>query len=296
VHLAINLLQSRDGGRHWIWLGRPSGLPPPPSGDDYPALAVDPASGSITIAWTVIGRGQEQIAVARSVDGGRTFSPRLLLPSHLGEGAAVVVDRSGAAVIALMDLEHSAISVSVVRRAVLWTTHLGPLHEVLPTLPGLRFRVESYPCLAIDRQSGRLYLAWAVMAGGHTQIAFATSSDGGHHWSTTAVLSGLAARDLFMPILAVSPTGVVALSAYGRLGATYRVYLALSTSCGRHFSPALPVDGVSSSLIQGGPPYLGDFGGLAIDRQTVHPAWTDSRRLVPVIYTRVLPIPTADHC
>jgi hypothetical protein len=156
--------------------------------------------------------------------------------------------------------------------------------------------VESYPSLAIDRQTGRLYLAWPIMAGNHTQIAFTTSSDDGHRWSVPVILDSDSVRDFFLPTLAVSPAGVVALSAYGRLGATYRVYLALSTSCGRRFTPALPVDDISSSLLQGGPPFLGDFAGLAIDRQMVHPAWTDSRRLVPVIYTRTLPIPTADHC
>jgi hypothetical protein len=296
VHLSINLFQSRDGGHHWRWLGRPSGPPPrPPLGDDYPSLAVDPASGAITIAWTAIQGEHEFIAVARSTDGGRSFTPRLLLPTHLGEGAVVVLNRAGAAIVAFMDLQHNAISVSEVRQRVLWTSHVGPLQEIPSNLPGLRFRVESYPALAIDRQTGRLYLAWPVLVQGHTQMAFATSADG-RHWSRMMSLRGLATADLFMPSLAVSPTGVVALSAYGRLGGIYRIYLVLSTSCGRHFSSPAVLDSVPSPLSQGGPIYLGDFAGLAIDSHVVHSAWTDTRAGVPMIYTSAVPIPAMARC
>lgn len=297
VHLSINLFLSRDGGHTWTWLGRPSGVPPqPPIGDDFPSLAVDPISGAITVAWTRIMGQHELIAVARSVDGGHSFSAPVLLPTHLGEGAATIVDRSGTAVVAFMDLEHNAIIVSGVRGSVRWSVRAAPLREVPPTLPGLRFRIESYPALAIDRRTGRLYLTWAVLANGHTRIAFTTSSDGGHHWSSLTDPGTASRTDFFMPTLAVSPAGIVGVMAYGRQGASYRVYAMFSTDCARHFAPAFAVDSVPSPLQRGGPPYLGDYAAIAIDRHAAHPAWTDNRGPVPVIYTRAMPIPAAGHC
>lgn len=300
IDLSMCLFRSDDGGRHWTWLGHPSGPPPrPPLGDDFPALAVDRTSGQITLAWTRLATGHARIAVATSSDGGRRFGPRRYLPTALGEGAAAVED-AGGAVVAYLDLQHGAIAAAILRGAAARTARAAPLREIASPLAGLAFRVESYPHLARDPRSGRLYLVWASWEHAHAQILLISSTDGGAHWSGPAAVAASQAHDQFMPAVAVSPAGVVAVFYHQRAGPSemqYHAYLATSVACGRRFAPPVRLDTAGSPLGSRRPSYLGDYSALAVAGATAHAAWTDTRHGTPAIFTRAVAIPaTAATC
>ncbi len=298
VRLSINLLSSDDGGRSWRWLGRPSGpIPAPPILDDYPALAVDPRSGVVTVAWTRIAGNDESIAVAHSSDGGRTFSAPLLLPEQRAESASVVLTKSGDPVVAFMDRHRALMGVALFQRGGLAAVvNVAPLQPLPPRLAGLRFRVASRPSLAADRKTGHLYLVWPVQMGADSGMALYESADGGKYWRRLAQPATAAGSDVFMPAVAVSPGGAIAVLWYERLGAQYRVRVAIATDCGDRFGPPLTLGSKASSLYDTGPSYLGDYGGLALDARQAHAAWTDNRSLLPTIYTAAVTIPSAARC
>ena len=298
IHLSINLLVSRDGGEHWTWLSRPSGpIAKPPVLDDYPSIAVDPAGGRITMAWTRILPEYEEVLVAQSSDGGRTFSRPLTLPGQMSDGASAALDRGGDPLIAYMDREHDALRVVRLHAGrVLSAVGVAPLRPAPATLGGLRFRIGSQPTLVYDRRSGVLYVTWLYLDGTHTRLALFSSTDDGQHWRPLSAPAIDAQADVFMPTLAASPAGVLGLLWYLRSGASYTVVLALSTDCGRAFAPPTTVDGAPSSLYGEGPTYLGDYGAVILDQSWAYVAWTDNRILQPMIYGRSLRIPEAARC
>ena len=298
VRLSINLLSSLDGGRTWHWLGQPSGpVPAPPVLDDYPALAVDPRNGSVSVAWTRIVGNDSSIAVARSGDSGRTFGKPLVLPGPWAASASMVLTAGGDPVVAFMDRQRARMSVALLHgdtlRAVVT---VAPLQPMPPKLQGLRFRVASRPSLAIDRVTGRIYLVWPVEIGQHSDMALYQSADGGMHWRRVGQPAVAAGSDVFMPAAAVSPRGVVGLLWYERQGPWYRARLAFAARCAARFAPPVTLSSEVSSLYDAGPSYLGDYGGLVLDAVQAHGAWTDNRSLTPAVYTAAVPIPAAVEC
>ena len=298
VRLSINLLASRDGGRHWTWIGRPSGpVAPAPILDDYPSIAVDPVSGKICVAWTRIFGGSEVVLAAQSTDGGDTFSKPAILPGRIDEGASLALDQAGGSLVAFMD--RSANEMDVARLAgdrMANAVEVGALRPVPPTLGGLRFRIGSEPALARDPQTGTFYLTWLVLDRTHTRLVLFSSTDDGRHWNSLPVPAADPQANVFMPNVAVSPSGVIGLMWYEQSGAAYTVRLAVSTSCGRTFAAPVTMDSAPSSLYGMGPTYLGDYGALALDHSRASIAWTDNRTSRPTIHFNSLRVPSSARC
>jgi hypothetical protein len=208
------------------------------------------------------------------------------------KATTALFDGTGAAVVAFMDLQQGSIGVAVGNGGVI---RAAPLSEIPSPLPGLAFRVESYPHLARDGRSARLYLTWTSWEHGHAQILLCSSTDGGKHWSRPTPVAADPAHDSFMPAIAVSPTGVLVLSLLRRAGAagtTFHEFLTMSTNCGHTFTPLRRVDSATPLLGPHTPTYLGDYTALAVTTATAHPAWTGLRRDVPLVLTHAVPIPT----
>jgi hypothetical protein len=167
-------------------------------------------------------------------------------------------------------------------------------------LTGENFRINSFPQLAYDRLTGRLWVTWAddrhgqyangqsVRTNGDTFLA---SSADGTHWSAPATI-GTASDEVFPAVAALA--GHVAVSFYTRgydpngIGLDY-AYLAGSgrsvaggpirritthTSNPQVQFPA--IGAVSGTVLQG--TFIGDYTAIAIGFDLrIHPVWTDFR-------------------
>ena len=296
IRVAIVLFRSADDGRRWTWLGTPSGTPSPKHEirEDWPGLAID-HDGTVYMAWTHFSRAPAAIRVAVSHDAGRHFVPLATLRTGWGVGASVGVDGHGTAYVAYQEDQHRYIAVARFDRHGHSLSRAAPLIP-LEHLPGLQIRVSSYPQLAVDQSSGRVYVTWDAWQRDRAVVLLAKSDDGGRHWGKALRIGNDHTRDYFMPNLSVSPTGLLGLSFYGRIveGQTsrYHTYLALSDRCGTRIAAPQQVDTIQST-VPGGTwfAYLGDATGIALTRGTAHLAWTDLRGPVTVMYTRAFPLP-----
>jgi hypothetical protein len=117
------------------------------------ALAIDPATGYVYVAWRRFPSTNQTsaILVARSTDGGQKFSSPVEVVSLPAYDA---------------------------------TKPAAPTFFDQGTTSG-SFRTNAYPALAID-ETGRLYLAWSQRgagAGSDARIVMSTSSNGGTAWT-----------------------------------------------------------------------------------------------------------------
>lgn len=189
----IMIARSQDGGRTFT----PAQVVSTSAGPNLGALPAAGPHGALYVAWEVFARRSAytpqriHIDVARSLDGGATFSPPVALPAT-------------------------------------WD---------LPTmLPNGRLRVFAMPALAVDPATGTVYVAWArarlaapgTYVGMAADVVLSRSRDGGVTWSTPVVLNDSPAGDRFMPSLALLPGGALAAIFYDRRAddRAFDVYLA----------------------------------------------------------------------
>lgn len=159
------------------------------------------------------------------------------------------------------------------------------------TLTGVNFRINSAGNLAIA-PDGTLYYAFADNREGtasstRNRVFVVTSTDGGVSWSQpVAVMDN--GGDQVYPWLAVGPDGTVSVSfmnlGYGPTG-TYGMTLAASTDGGRHWTATRIDTGLSDTLhsryfnsSRSGASFIGDYTGLAVGSDGKrHAVWTDMR-------------------
>jgi hypothetical protein len=185
-----------------------------------------------------------------------------------------------------------------------WTAPslVATVTDVFGVVPPTRFRTVTLPAFACDPASGQLYMAWAARDQGEDDIFFATSRDGGGTWSRPLRVNDdppHTGAPQVQPQIAVAPHGVVTVMFFdSRLDPRHRlldVYIAQSRDHGasflpnervttRGFDPAVgaPVDG-------GGNLFLGDYQGLAVTDQFVHPLWNDTRTGRQELFTAAIP-------
>jgi hypothetical protein len=181
-HLLLQV--SADGGRSWdaprpIAPGRDAG------GQFDPQITVDPLDGR-TVWASFLQGGVSRIAVVRSTDSGRTWSPARSVsgrPPGLDKDDLVVRGRTVA--IAYDDNRNTWASVSHDGGAT-WSTHL-----IFP--PDREHHLSLSAGGAID-PAGRIFFSWDSFDAAHTRhgdgpvtLWVSRSDDGGVHWSRTDV-------------------------------------------------------------------------------------------------------------
>jgi hypothetical protein len=168
------------------------------------------------------------------------------------------------------------------------------------TLTGLNFRINSFPQMAYDRLTGKLWVTWADDRNGQydgfTSIKtngdnFVVSSSDGKHWSTPTKV-GTADDEVYGAIAAIG--GRVALTSYTRHydPTGINLDLAMWTGWGSGVGSA-PIQRVttasenpnvqfvgvgllSGQILQG--EFIGDYTAVAMGLDfKVHPCWTDFR-------------------
>jgi hypothetical protein len=251
----IAVSASHDGGRTF---GPPVTVYHDPSGgvfSDKPWIAVDQTrgthSGAIYVVWSYdhgpsCGAGnpcEQELAFSRSTDGGKTFSPVLLIEgtapfctnpatgrqpgstrcdAAIGSIPVVGPDGTLAVAFAYYDLLNGHIPT----RMLVVTSHDGgvtwnnpvlvaTISDVAGAFPPEHYRNESLPAFACDPRTGQLYIAWSDKSSGHADVLFSTSRDGRQTWSSPLRVNDDPPGDganHFQPQLAVAPDGVVSVS------------------------------------------------------------------------------------
>ena len=209
LHTKLLVASSSDCGASW---GNPVKVTEGSHINQGAALAIDPVTGAVTVAWRRFANSNDPngILVARSTDGGKKWSN-----------------------------ETSVVS-------------LPSWNAANPTAPTLfdqgttsgSIRTNAYPALAADG-AGRLYLAWSqrgVGPGGDARIVLTTSTNGTTWSAPTAVDNAFASDDEGSLFTTVSGRGHQLMPALrftaGKLMALY-YDLRLDHTIG-HFSPVSP--------------------------------------------------------
>jgi hypothetical protein len=304
--------------------------------NDKEWIAADPFSGTVYVTWTKFTYDdagnylESPIMVRKSTNFGGTWGAATrVAPSLTGftggitpfaQGSNPLVGNDGALYIAY---ESSVCATAACDQAgdhdsvVVATSHNGgrtfknvevalnfdfPPNEDVgrSTLTGLNFRINSFPQLAYDRLTGRLWITWADDRNGTYDQGVSVKTNGdnlvvnsadGTHWSKPVTV-GTAADEVYGAIAAYG--GRVAVTYYTRAYDTAGIGLdyAMSVGWGNgvHSAPIRRVTTatqnpnvqfvgtglVTGDVLQG--TFIGDYSAVALGSDfKVHPVWTDFR-------------------
>jgi hypothetical protein len=285
---------STNGGVSWSHRTYVSGR----SNYTSPIPAVEP-DGTLLVTFIDHTIGSEAIFIARSTDGGITFSSSQKLANYRNLGPVIPNDENG----------YPAIR----------ATSSSGIDSLL--------LLNSFSSIAVDPSPlhpGRAYVTWCAKSTDDSpQVWLTTSDDDGIDWTMPRSIDNdtmSAPIAKFFPWIAVDPkTGNLGIDYYAVRSDTITIapgnnktylqadlYLAHSTDGGASFATRRISD-VSFDPITGqdyrDPEnttlwFLGDYSGLAGIRNTWYPAWTDSRSGDAEIYTAIVqpfaPMPITD--
>ncbi len=315
----------------------PAGAPTPTSiFNDKEWIAADPRTGDVYVTWTqfTYDAGGEfvesPIVVSKSREFGRTWSPKQRVSPSLtgfpggitpfGSGSNPVVTRDGTLQIAYetsvcataacdRPADHDAVVVATSRDGgrTFWHAEVAldfdfPVDEDVANnaLTGENFRINSFPQLAYDRVTDRLWVTWADDRNGTYRDgesvttngdAFLSGSDGRHGWSKP-VKVGTGADEVFPAVAALA--GRVAVTFYTRAYDPHGIGLdyAYATGWGDRVGSApirrittqtanpqvqfVSTGAVTGKELQG--VFIGDYTAAAVGADfRLHPCWTDFR-------------------
>jgi hypothetical protein len=322
--------------------------------NDKEWIAADPFSGAVYVTWTKFTYDdagnylESPIMVRKSTDFGRTWGAATrATPSLTGfaggitpfaQGSNPQVGNDGSLYIAYETSvcattacdgadDHDAVVVATSRNGGRSFTNVEaaldfdyPANEDVgrQTLTGENFRINSFPQMAYDRLTGRLWITWSDdRHGSYDQgVSIRTNGDNlvvnsadGKHWSPPVTVGSTA--DEVYPAIAVVG-GRVAVSYYTRaydragIGLDYAMSVgsgkAIRTAPIHRITTATQnpqVQFVSTGLVTGQVlqgVFIGDYTAVAMGTDfNVHPVWTDFRGKPGTntpnqdVYTQTLP-------
>jgi hypothetical protein len=324
-HNSLLVYHSADAGRTW---GAPARVPAGHGGDDAdrPVLSVgrpaEPRGGAVYVTF-----GQSSPApglrkpsygpsVARSIDGGRTFSqPVFLKHDNLTQQPFdAVVLSSGALVAFFMDYSTPQEAPLPHRRTWMAKSRDGGQTFSIPALVHAQLGDEMPWSVAADRSTRRrdwIYLAvdgsWRRAASGPEEnraaagggLLLRVSEDGGESWrAPVSVTDAPPGANAELPAIAVNGDGVVGVAwsdtRRDPKGECFDIYFTASLDGGATFLPNVRVTPELScpkaSAKQRGVavrwPFGGDFSGLAAGADgRFHLFWVDSRTGIYQVWT-----------
>lgn len=301
---------------------------------DKPWIAVDQSkgqtAGSIYVAWNLdptanssscadpdmaprraraasqdAGNPTGGIVIARSTDGGHTFSPPLTLAkftnSRSGIGAIPAVGPDGRVSVVFDSIACDSGQVGTIDLATstdggaTFSAARAIVQDLTPLPFHLRngtFRNITMPALAVSPVNGSMVVAWADMRNGDADILAQSSKDGGKTWSKITRVNNDRVgngKDHFQPALAVSPNGTYTCAWFDRRYDPHNrlvdEVIAQSRSDGRTFGRNIRVTRKSWDPAIGAPEpegkksntFIGDYQALAVDNKAAHPLWNDTQ-------------------
>ena len=251
-----------------------------PNFADKESAAVD-ANGDLLWVWNMdmtTSPWRQDLAFARSSDGGTTWSPKVLVNDQEGTIGGFVAAHPNDTVLAtwwgynrddiLFDRSFDG--------GATWGPDV-PVNDI----PGMAYDpngsdwVFPLPAMAVS-PNGTIYVVWLDPRNGNFDIMFSRSSDGGTTWSPNLQLNDDAttARQ-WMPDLALDPYGGVHVAWMDdRLG-EHNVFYVNSTDGGTTWGPNVRVSDVGTSVSFSRP---GDYLALESDAEgNIAVVWTDGR-------------------
>jgi hypothetical protein len=337
---AITVNVSHDGGLTWgepaivqadgvDAAGNPL---PSPYFNDKVWIAADPNSGTAYVTWTRFGPSDSPIVVSVSHDFGATWSPFTTInpasafqPGGItaySQGSSPQVGRNGELYVAYesavcqtlacdqpTDYDAVIVAKSVDGGSTFINTIVSPNYDFPynpeignSALTGENFRINSFPQLTVDRQTGRLYVTWADDRNGQYDAngqsiktngdVFVVTSGNGTQW-TQLYQVGTPADEVFPAIAAFNGRNVVTFytRAYDPNGINLDYAYASAVGVGNikkdnvtritteSQNPQVQfvsVGAVSGQVLQG--VFIGDYSAVALGSDLkFHPSWTDFR-------------------
>lgn len=302
----VYVSKSIDGGLSW---GTPVGVAYNTLTvfHDKEYIAVDatgsPYDGNVYVSWTRF-EFSSPIYFSRSTDGGATFSTPVEISDasySSNQGSIPAVGPNGEVYVVWYNYNTGGhrMTISLDGGATFGTPFPVAGVSTIPSpLPGGNFRVNSFPTLAVDQNTGNLYVAWNDYSNGDADIFFVRSIDGGQSWSSPIRINDDPLGNdyhQFFPWLTVAPDGDVYAGWFDSRHdpdpyATpfyYDEYVTVSTDEGLTFSPNARISTVSAdSGTDFSGQFIGDYSGIAATEDFVYPAWVDTRRGNQDIFTQ----------
>lgn len=316
---------SAEGSRHGVILNRgvvsagtiewsePIVYVPDVGSCDKPGLAIDPVSGTIYIAYTVFAGDMNPASglwLLRSSDGGQSFMTPIKVASNsatsgsnaafplvLSDGSLALAWKSGRNV-------DPTVTIYYARSTDGGETFSAP--SVVAT--ACTFNVPGtdgspiFPQLAVDLDSGALYLAWQTACpdeGPATSgaIVAVRSTDAGASWTSPVLAIGGSGPEMHVqPTLAVDRFGRPCLVAYraiasGDTSIATLVYTQ-SNDGGAHFEPVLEITDMPSTwgvTPEPGPENYGEYITAVTTADGIGVAYCDARSMDPDVYWAGIP-------
>lgn len=286
----IFVRRSADGGRTWnprpVAVYAVSGSPN--RFEDKPYVVADRARGRLYVGWTEFTLTRSRMLVARSTDGGATWSAPLQVgpdgsprdDNGAVEGFDGAVGAGGTLYAVWQDGRRVLFSASSDGGASFREPRaVADVPSMNYAITGFGDRVDNgFPQIALDANRGRLYVTWSDYRNGDVDVFAATSVDGGATWSGPVRVNDDALHDgadQFMQWLAVDPADGSAFVVYYDRRAdprnlAARAVLARSVDGGATFRSAL----LDAAPIDPRRQFTGDYIGVDARGGYVYAAWT----------------------
>jgi len=233
----LGVSRSADDGASWMAPVIASSTTNPVDFNDKPAVWADrnassPFFGTVYASWTLFqGAGRfgrsgafspEPIVVARSTDGGQTWSNAVRLSSSQNnsavggrQGSTIRTGPDGTVYVfwegAIFRHPEQLVAISHDGGASFGQPMpVAAVNDIPSPLGGSSFRDNSFPAADVNQATGAVYLVWANQQGSPATalIEFTESDNGGMTWSTPITVGGRAgAINTFFPSVAASPDG-----------------------------------------------------------------------------------------
>ena len=261
-------------------------------------IAVDDTGGAcdgfLYTAWALFesSGGSVPIVFQRSSDGGRTWTPILHLshtPNSQNQGTTVAVGRRGEVYVAWEDFHKDT---------QLFTRSLDcgatfeqerPISSVVPVpepLPGNRYRLDSFPRMAVSATTSTIFVTWADYRSGDADVLLVRSTNRGISWSSPSRVNDVTANHQIFPAITTFG-GRVDVAFYDSrndpAAKLLDVYYAQSNDDGATFLANVRVTDAAFDpnlgITASGGAFLGDYNGIASNSAGVHPIWADNRNV-----------------
>jgi len=285
---------------------------------DKPWVTVDRGGsskfkGRVYLSWTDVtrfGAGSFFINVARSTDGGATFSkPVAVSPADKNSaatGSVPVVAPNGDVYVAYEDFDLEPGGISIVKSTDGGVTFSGPkavarFFPIGTLTGGGGVRTNSFPSMTVDN-NGVVHIVFNAITHppgpDRSDIYYVRSGDGGNTFSPPQMLNDDGtATSQNLPSIVAAPDGTLAAKWWDRRNDPTRdlltdVYMAISRDGGQTWSKNFritdhnwvfgPTEGLSS--------YHGDYDSIAADSSNFYVSWSDERAAFPNAFFALVPI------
>jgi hypothetical protein len=242
----MSVASSSDGGVTW---SAPVAIKASPAKDpvfvspfhDKNTLTADPFDPNLVYAtWTLFRNGSTTLLFSRSTDGGLTWKTRPVNNIEVVAPADLVVFRQGAQIVVLPDgtlinaffrilFNQRSLEVRL-EQAIFRSSDQGKHWEKMDTLVSEMFTATAVdpelgvpvrdagelPDIAVNRQTGDLYIVWQDVRfnNGLVGVVISHSSDGGSTWSDPVAVNQIDEVQAFLPVVAVASDGTVGVLYY----------------------------------------------------------------------------------